>query len=159
MTLRLLAVAAATGRVAYVYLIGDRLMDWRISDRASESPEEATAHAKRWIETLQPDVVVTEDLTIAKRKGQNAKRLIEAVTDVADEAPILSVQVPREQAYENKYAEAASLAIHYPDLQPWVPKRRRFWDNEHRNTVLFEALALAQVILRNPTPALARSLG
>ena len=37
MALRILAVAAATGRVAYVYLIGDRLVDWRISDKASTS--------------------------------------------------------------------------------------------------------------------------
>lgn len=155
--LRLLAVAAATGRIAYVYLIGDRLMDWRISDRASESEADAALAAERWIETLQPDVVVTEELATAHRKGANAKRLIAAMTDVAENGKILSVRVPREQLYENKYVEAATLAVHYPELQPWVPRKRRFFDNEHRNTVLFEALALAQIILQDPTPALARS--
>lgn len=158
-TLRILSIAVATGRVAYVYLIGDRLMDWRISDKASESVDEARAAAERWIETLQPEVVVTEQAGAKTRKGDNTRHLIEAVADVAEAAKVLDVRVEREQLYENKYAEAAALAVHYPELLPWVPKKRRFFDNEHRNTVLFEALALAETILRNPSLSLGQAMG
>lgn len=153
--LRMLAVAAASGRIAYVYLIGNRLMDWRISDKASDSEAEAAKSAARWIETLQPDVVVTEDTLGAKKKGRRTKEIIAAVAAVAASAELLDVSVVREQLFPNKYAEAKALAETYPDLKPWLPYRRLLLDNEHRNTVLFEALALALVIVRGPTPALA----
>ena len=76
--LRILSIAAATGRIAYVYLIGDRLMDWRISDKASTSPEEAQAAVLKWIETLQPEVVITEQAGTGTRKGDNTRHLIDA---------------------------------------------------------------------------------
>lgn len=159
MALRILSIAAATGRIAYVYLIGDRLMDWRISDKASTSTEEARAASQRWIETLQPDVVVTEIAVSKTRKGDNTRQLIEAMASVAEESKALDVKVTREQTFANKYDEAAALAERYPELAPWVPRKRRFFDNEHRNTVLFEALALAQSILRNPTATLGAAMG
>ena len=67
--------------------------------------------------------------------------------------------VAREQEYANKYEEAAALGEQFPDLAPWVPKKRRFFDNEPRNTVLFEAVALALSILNGPTPVLAHAMG
>jgi hypothetical protein len=159
MALRILSIAAATGRIAYVYLIGDRLMDWRISDKASTSTEEARAASARWIETLQPDVVVTEIAVSKTRKGDNTRQLIEAMAIVAEESNALDVKVTREQSFANKYEEAAVLADRYPELSPWVPRKRRFFDNEHRNTVLFEALALAQSVLRNPSATLGAAMG
>jgi hypothetical protein len=157
MALRILAVAAATGRIAYVFLKGERLVDWRISDTASESEAAASKATAAWIEALQPDVVVTERTEVAVRKGEKTKLLIGAMAQVARDAALLDVAVDREQVYANKYVEASALAVQYPELQPWVPKKRRFFDNEHRNTVLFEALALAQVILLGPTPVLVRT--
>lgn len=157
--LRILSIAAATGRIAYVYLIGDRLMDWRISDKASESVDAAKAAAERWIEMLQPEVVVTERTSARTRKGDNTRYLIDAIAQVAEDLPVLDVRVEREQLYDNKYSEATALAVHYPELLPWVPRKRRFFDNEHRNTVLFEALALAQTILRNPAISLGQAMG
>lgn len=159
MALRILSIAAATGRIAYVYLIGDRLMDWRISDKASTSTSEAKAASERWIETLQPDVVVTEIAVSKTRKGDNTRQLIDAIAEAAETAKVLDVKVTREQTFANKYEEAAALAERYPELLPWVPRRRRFFDNEHRNTVLFEALALAQSILRNPALSIGASMG
>ncbi len=134
-------------------------MDWRISDKASTSTEEARAASLRWIETLQPDVVVTEIAVSKTRKGDNTRQLIEAMASVAEESKALDVKVTREQTYANKYEEAARLAEFYPELAPWVPRKRRFFDNEHRNTVLFEALALAQSILRNPSATLGAAMG
>lgn len=56
---------------------------------------------------------------------------------------LLEVGVPRKQGFANKYAEAEVLVERYPELAPWKPEKRRFYDNEPRNTVLFEALSLA----------------
>jgi hypothetical protein len=60
---------------------------------------------------------------------------------------LLDVAVARECCYANKYVEADALAERYPDIAAWKPKKRRFFDNEPRNTVLFEALALADEVL------------
>ena len=55
--LRLLAVAAASGRVGSVFLIGDILMDWRMSNKAAESSVEAAAFAQTLINEFTPDLV------------------------------------------------------------------------------------------------------
>jgi archaeosine-15-forming tRNA-guanine transglycosylase len=150
--LKLLAIAAVSRHVAYVYLIGDRLVDWRISDRASSSAEKASATVQSWINLLGPEVVVTEKVASAVRKGRKAKAAIEAITGVAANNEVLDVSVNREQAFANKYLEADAIVADYPELRPWLPKKRLFYDNEPRNTVLFEAMALAQIVLRGPVP-------
>ena len=60
------------------------------------------------------------------------------------------MSVPRIQDYANKYEEAAALALQYPDIKPWLPPKRRFFDNEPRSTVLFEALSLALGVIQRP---------
>lgn len=145
--LRVLAFAAATGRVGSVFLVGDRLLDWQISDKAADSGVDAAAHAQALINNLTPDVVVTEELETASHKGKHTLALIAAIARTAEHNNLLDVSVPREHRYPNKYAEADALVEQYPELAPWKPMKRRFYDNEPRNTVLFEALALANQML------------
>jgi hypothetical protein len=137
-----LAFAAATGRVGSVFLVGDRLVDWNISNKAAESGVEAAGHAQALINDLMPDAVVTEEMETA-HKGKHTLALIAAIARTAEHNHVLDVSVPREHRYPNKYAEADALVEQYPELAPWKPMKRRFYDNEPRNTVLFEALALA----------------
>ena len=144
---RLLALAAASGRIGMVFLIGDRLMDWRISNFAARSPKAASKYAQTLITALKPDVVVTERIDAARYKGGSTKELVAAMAEAATKHEVLDVSVPRERRYPNKYAEADALVERYPELAPWKPKTRRFFDNEPRNTVLFEALALAEAII------------
>ena len=155
--LRLLSIAVGSGKVAYVYLVGDQLMEWRISDRASVSPITAARMMQIWINDLKPEVVATEKIATAKRKGDKTKHLIVAMANIAASNHLLDVSVARERPFANKYEEAAALADRYPELLPWVPKKRRLFDNEPRNTVLFEALAQALIVLRGPNPSTVRS--
>lgn len=157
--LRLLAVAAVSRHVAYAFFVGDRLMDWKISDRASDTPEAASRAVAQWIVDLGPTAVVSERPDTAARKGAKAKALIAAIAEAAREAGIVHVAVARERTFPNKYAEAAFYAARYPDLLPWLPEKRRFYENEPRNPILFEAVALADMVLRDPTTELARALG
>lgn len=142
--LRVLAFAAATGRVGAVFLVGDRLIDWQMSSKAAEDSAEAAAFAQSLINDLKPDVVVTEELETAEHKGKRTLGLIAAIARTAEYNELLEVSVPHGHRYPNKYAEADALVRLYPELAPWKPIRRRFYDNEPRNTVIFEALALAQ---------------
>lgn len=147
---RLLAFAAASGRIGMVFLIGDRLMDWRLSNFAARLPKAAANYANILIISLKPDVVVTEKIDSAGHKGNSTKELVAAMAEVASNHEVLDVSVVREFRFANKYAEAEALAQRWPDIAPWKPKKRRFFDNEPRNTVLFEALALAEAVMDRP---------
>ncbi|MCT8327929.1 hypothetical protein [Albidovulum sediminis] len=156
---RLLAVAATARHVAYVFFVGEKLADWAISDRASETPEAARQAVAQWIEDLDPRAVISERADTARRKAESTRALFASISEATTQRGRLHVAVTRVQAFPNKYAEAAFLAARYPDLLPWLPERRRFYENEPRNTILFEAVALADTVLRNPTAELARALG
>lgn len=145
--LRVLAIAAASGRVGYVFLVGGQLIDWQMSRLAAKSTAKAVGVVQQWINDLRPDVLVTEKIYKAKKKGQHTKEIIAAIAAIAAHNYLLDVSVQRPRDYANKYAEAAALAELYPDLKPWQPKQRRFFDNEPRETVLFEALALGLVVI------------
>jgi hypothetical protein len=149
-TLRIIAFAAASGRVGFVLLVGERLMDWQISNKAGKTADGAAAYALALIDKFTPDVVVTEQVDRALHKGSRAKDIIEAIAQTAADNFVLDVSVVREQRYPNKYVEADALVARYPDLAAWKPIKRRFFDNEPRNTVLFEALALADEVVRDP---------
>jgi LmbE family N-acetylglucosaminyl deacetylase len=144
---RVLAVAAATGRIGMVFLIGNRLMDWQISGKAAKSPEQATRFADAIIRSHRPDVFITEKIDVARNKGDHSKALIVSMAATAAEYELLDISVERPHDFPNKYAEAAMLIERYPEIAAWQPTRR-FFDNEPRNTVLFEALALANAALK-----------
>ena len=154
-----LAFAAGQRRVGMIYLEGKELKYWDMSTKAAKSVEEACAFAERMIEHLRPQVVVTEDISTATQKGRHTKSLIYAISKVAENADTIAVSTERRCLHRNKYEEAAELVTRYPDLLPWQPKRRCFFDKEPRSTVLFEALSLAESVQQRPTTDLAAAMG
>lgn len=156
---RVLAVAAATGRVAYVYVVTGRLKDWHVSDAAARSTTNAAAHLQKWINHLRPDIVVTETLSAASKKGRKSKAIIEALARTAAQNYVLDVSVTRPRARPNKYAEAEALTSRYPELRAWLPQKRRFFENEPRGIVLFEALTLAEQVIYGSAIDLAAAMG
>ena len=145
--LKVLVFAAATGRIGHVYLLGERLLDWGLSRRASRSPRDATEYATKVIEHLNPDVVVTEELAKSSTKGWKTRQLLDAIGAVALNTRLLDIRVKRPHNFPNKYEEAAYLATRFPEIAAWVPRKRRLWESEPRVTVLFEALALGLTVI------------
>lgn len=141
--LKVLAIAAATGRVGYAFIIGGKLMDWGQSRKASKSPDLAAKQAELWIGQLKPDVVVTEKESAISTKGTKTWQIISALARVASNAKLLDVTVFRERDFKNKYEEAEYLGQRFPEISAWIPRKRKIWEPEPRNTILFEALALA----------------
>ena len=145
--LKVLAIAVATGRVGYVYLIGDRLQDWGLSRKASINSTLAAAQTEKLIADLHPDVLVTEKVSKISTKSFKTRSLIESVQRVAANANLLNVSVLRANIFKNKYEEAKHLGERFPEISAWVPRARRIWEPEPKNTVLFEALALATGVI------------
>lgn len=154
MARRLLAIAAATGRVGYVFLIGRRLLDWRVSEKAAMSSTKAAGEAQKWINDLQPEIVVTEKPGPRSKKDGKTLELNAAIARTAGHNYLLDISAERVPERANKYDEAEVLAERYPEIAAWLPEKRRFYDNEPRNIVLFEALMLAETILSGNGPDL-----
>ena len=152
MARRLLAIAAATGRVGYVFFVGNHLSDWRVSEKAAKSPATAAGEAQKWINELHPDVMVTEKPGQRSRKDGKTLKLNAAIARTAAQNYLLDISVERKPKRSNKYDEAKTLAERYPEMSAWLPKKRRFYDNEPRNIVLFEALMLAEAALSGDDP-------
>ena len=147
---RVLSVAAATGRVGYIYFEGGPPVDWALSQKASRSPQDAAAMARRWIAMLTPDVLITEKVGRHSRKGDTTRALIDAIAREAAGHELHDIAVPRQQHHANKYAEAATYAERFPELRPLLPAKRRIWDKEPPNITYFEAIALALPVLDTP---------
>lgn len=146
--IRILAISVGTGRIGYVFLVDGKLCDWRLTRKAASSPELAAKYTEVWIDNLGPDVVVTEKVAKHSTKSVKTRALIDAVANVAEERERLSVSVPRISTFSNKYEEAESLGNRFPEIQSWVPKKRRIWETEPRNTVYFEALTFALQVMK-----------
>jgi len=156
---RILACAAARRRVAYVFLVCGRVRDWRVSEKAARSPQDAAEQVQTWINELKPEVLVTERIDEGCRKSARTRAIIRAIANTAAHNPVLDVSTRHVRAYRNKYEEAEALAALHPEIRAWLPGKRRFFDHEPRNIVLFEALALAQSVLDDPSTSLAQAMG
>lgn len=142
--LRVLAITAATGRVGYVFFIGDELKDWHISRKASKNTKEVRGFACKWISSFAPDILITEVTDSHSRKGQHSKRLIRSVVAVAKQANIEVISLPKIKTHKNKFEAAKALVEKYPQIKEQLPEQPKIWMPEPRNVTLFEALALVQ---------------
>lgn len=140
---RVLSIAVANGKIGYVMLTGYKLDDWGISQTASQSPEQAAAKAREWIEQFKPEAVVTEARGSNRYKRGQTLALMKAVEQSARDSDAINVRIEKVRNFNDKYQEARALAQKYPDLMPRLAKKPKCWKSEPRRMILFEALALA----------------
>ena len=105
----ILAVAASTGRVTFVYLMDGALRRWGQSRLAARTPRDAKRVVSRWIDELEPDLLISEDPRAAKLKGSHIRRLLDAIAGQFEAADGLNMVLPRRQDFNNKYDEAKAL--------------------------------------------------
>jgi glycerol-3-phosphate O-acyltransferase len=142
-----LGIAAASGRVGYIFLLKGRPHGWGLSRKAAESADEAARLAKEWIDRFRPEVVVTEEIAERSKKGEKTRAIIAAVASLAADCEVYDISVPRPRRYKNKYAEIEALTDRFPELRERLPRQPKLWESEPRNTTVFEALALALEVL------------
>lgn len=146
---RLLGIAVSHGKIGFAYLVDGELMDWGLSAKASRSFEEAFKRITTWTLYYRPNIVIAERVEERSRKGAHSRILIRAAESAANNANTDYVEVVMPADNRNKYAAATMLAAEFPQIEPWLPRRRRAWEPEPRNIIYFEALALALVWWRS----------
>lgn len=118
------------------------------------------AFVQELINTLKPDVVVTEKCDKDCRKGSRSRQLIASIAKLASHNYVLDVQVARPRIFQSKYEEAESAVKRHSDLIGYLPeKKRRLFETEPRNMVVFDALALAEEVINGPPDKLAAAMG
>ena len=144
---RVLAIAVASGKVAYVFLIDGMLKDWHCSRAASLSAPKGRSLLRRAVARFEPSLVVTEDPFKPTRKSGSSLEVLNAlVQDLTDSAtPHRLVQ--RDQQFANKYDEAQALTNRFPGIAPWLPKTPKIWEAEPVSAIYFEALSMAVLII------------
>ncbi|MEL6202335.1 MAG: hypothetical protein AAFR39_08245 [Pseudomonadota bacterium] len=126
-----------------MFIADGELEHTQLSSKTAHSPEVAIEFLEDWIRDLQPNFIVTEDAYRAGRKASHVRAIIAALANYADTTKINNAAIARVQRCANKYEEAALLAKKYPQLEPSVPQKRKLWEAEPRQMIVFEALALA----------------
>ncbi len=142
-----MAIAVSYKKIGYVFMVDGELMGWGLSVKASKSPDNAAKQIKAWIERYEPDILITERLTPHSRKRGRTIKNIEAIEQVCIEADAHHADAIRIQRYNNKYEEIAALCERYPSIADWTPRRPKIWETEPLQTILFEALSLAEEAL------------
>ena len=137
-----LAFAAGYRRISFVFVEYGQLATWHTSCVAARDAGNAAQFAQDFIDLLDPNVIIIEDIAAGTRKGPIAKALIEAIRNEAEQSRAQLVALKREKLFRTRYAEALYLVKHYPELADKVPKRG-YAEREPHHMVLFEALALA----------------
>ena len=144
---RLLAVAVASGKVAYVFLIDGKLKDWHCSRAASLSPPKGRSLLRRAVARLEPDLVVTEDPFKPTRKYGGSKEILHALAQELIDSATPHHLVQRDQRFANKYEEAGVLSKRFPGIAPWLPGTPKIWEAEPVSAIYFEALSMAVAIV------------
>lgn len=140
---RVLAIAATSRRIGYVFIVRSKLMEWRTSARPLTSNNAAAGMLHALIDAFHPDIVVTEKILASDRKGERARMAINAMRREAVRICVPITTLRRVRRLPSKYEEAQSLADTYPVITPWVPKKRKCFESEPVNIVLFDALSIA----------------
>lgn len=146
--LNVLGVAAKFNRISFVFFRHGDLGDWGDSYKGGKGIEGAYIAAEKWIRQYKPSLVVVPDYYGHKsRKGDLSRARIEAIVAAAEAHGLAVVRVQRPHRHRNKHREALMLANRYRQIEGWVPKYRRAWDDEPRTTLMFEALAVTHAYL------------
>lgn len=155
---RLLAAAAATGRVGYVFFVDGQLYDHDLSKKAFQNTNLAAAVFQKWIGKFDPDVVIIEKLTEASSKGERSKEIVKTLSLIASHNHLYDIAITANRQGRTRYEQAVHLAHIYPDIAPRLPKKHKFYDSEDRAMVLFDALTLAHLVLESPAIKLASGM-
>jgi len=146
---KILSIAIASGKIGYVFLIDNMLMDWGLSVRASKTPGLAKCKAQEWIDFYSPDIVVVEKTAKYSRKSIRTHSLIESVIELCENIKQKHIVQEREKNYANKYDEMDALCLRFPQISGWMPPKRQALDAEANDAIYFEALSMA-VTLNEP---------
>lgn len=148
-----LAVAPVSQGLGYAVFEGPtRLVDWGIKRVRTDKNRRAVVQTAALVQLYRPRVLVLEDYAgPGSRRRKRIRALIDQLGEVGRQKRIRTRRYSRGEiaAYFDgpgrvtKEAIARELAQLFPELQPFLPPKRRPWMAEDARMGIFDAIALA----------------
>ena len=157
-SLRLLAIDLTAKGFGYALL--DRrlgLLDWGFCTVLAADDESFAARLYAKIDRGQPTVIVLENFAPTKGR-ETALRRRDFIKKIANEqhlgtCHVSRIVVQRILGFRTKAEIAKALADRFPELRSRMPPARKRWTTEDERMHIFDALALALVVMSPDEPA------
>lgn len=151
---RILAIDPSTKGFGFAVLEGrGRLIDWGVAELYSRNDKEFLTRVEAIIDRYSPVVVAVEDVLVNQRRGERAKRRINAVVGYVHLREIHPAIVSFAEVRtllglpedSTKHETAKVLITSFPELESVLPPKRRPWQSEDARMNIFDAVGLAVV--------------
>jgi RNase H-fold protein (predicted Holliday junction resolvase) len=150
---RILAIDPTSRGFGFAVLEGPAmLVDWGVRETRGQSSPLAVRKILDLVQHYQPGVLVVENCnTPGSRRGESARRLIEAACGLAKSRRVkvarISVSAARkliaDEASMSKHAIATAITERFPELASRLPPARKVYTSEPERMGIFDALAFA----------------
>lgn len=149
---RILGIDPSTRGFGFAVLEANgRLVDWGVAEVYSTNDKEFLNRIEAIIGRYSPAVVAVEDLETNTRRGERAKRRINALVGYAQlrniQPAILSSSEVRSifgvSKRTSKYDLATAIVSAFPELEAILPPKRKPWKSEDERMNIFDATGLA----------------
>jgi endonuclease/exonuclease/phosphatase family metal-dependent hydrolase len=150
---RVLAIDPTTKGFGFVIFEGPgRLIDWGVAYVGRDKKAGALLRVAALLRRYDPDILVIEDhASRACRRRDRVRDLLRSMLHLASAHSIVMHRVSMRAVraifstvgVAMKYEIAAALASRYPELAPFLPRRRKLWMSEDDRMGIFDAAAFA----------------
>jgi RNase H-fold protein (predicted Holliday junction resolvase) len=133
----------------------ERLVDWGVCQVRTEKRDRTLRKVADLIHHWEPNIVVVEATRHQHcRRGEHARDLVEAIAALARTMNVAFRRVPMATVREhyadlgatNKGAVARLVVDRFPELESFLPPRRKAWMPEDERMAIFDAMAMALVL-------------
>lgn len=155
---RLLALEIRPKKAGFAVLDGASLHDWGVTRYGQATPP--SKRIASLLDLHMPSIILMRQ----RPRMKNDKTVASIVKSITSEAKARSIQIQplaahqvraffNQRGHRNKHAVAIRLAGWFPELAWKVPPKRKLWQSEPHNTLLFDAVATAVTFLTRDTLA------
>jgi hypothetical protein len=149
---RLLALEIRPRKAGFAVLDGSTLLDWGVTTYGPKIP--AMRRITSLLDLHAPSIIVTRRRPRSKY-GLNVAKIVQSIKRGVQRRSIRveSLDADRIRAFfkqrgcAGKHKTAALLAEWFPELAWRLPPKRKPWQSEPHNALLFDAAAIAAVFL------------
>jgi Holliday junction resolvasome RuvABC endonuclease subunit len=155
-TLRILAIDPTSRGLAFAVLEGsERLVDWGLVELADKSDEGLfCSRVSQLLARYEPAAVVME-VGGGSRRGSRGRDRIACIDRLANGRELPVHEVTRDDLRDafagsgaTKWEIAVAITRLFPELEAWLPRKRKPWMSEDERMNIFDAVAFGLVALR-----------
>ena len=147
-----IVIAPMTRGFAYAVFEGPQCpIDWGVKEVRGDKNRESLKSIKQLIEWFRPDVLLLEGPAgKGVHRSERIRRLVRNIERLAARSKLSLHQLSRVQVRARfseidattKHEIAQAIVTQLPELEPWLPHKRRPWESQDPRLSIFDAASL-----------------